>query len=144
MPLPIPEAGLVISYSYLWKRQSRRGREEGEKGRPCVVALIVERSDSDKAVWVVPITHVNPNDEEISIEIPANVKAHLKLDNDRSWIILDEVNIFNWPGPDLRPLPGRKGVFDYGHLPPKLYNQVRDKMVALHNKRNLASVKRTE
>ncbi len=144
MSLPIPEPGLVLSYSYLWKRQANVGNEEGVKDRPCAVTLVIETSDTDTTVWVAPITHTDPNNDAISIEIPARVKSHLGLDDERSWIIINEVNIFVWPGPDLRPVPGNKGVFNYGYLPPKLYDQIREKMVLLHKARHLRPVRRPE
>jgi hypothetical protein len=52
------------------------------------------------------------------------VKRHLGLDDDRSWVILDEVNEFAWPGFDLRPLPGSRDRFAYGFLPPWLFGQL--------------------
>jgi len=143
MSLPIPEPGLVLSYSYLWKHQALAGNEEGVKDRPCAVTLVIEASDTETTVWVAPITHTDPSDDKLSIEIPARVKRHLNLDGERSWIIVNEVNIFIWPGPDLRPVPGNKGEFDYGYLPPKLFDQIREKMVSLHKARNLRPVKRS-
>lgn len=143
MSLPNPEPGLVLSYSYLWKHQAQTGNEEGAKNRPCAVTLVIEKSDTETVVWVAPITHTDPDDREIAIEIPPRIKNHLGLDGERSWIILNEVNIFFWPGPDLRPVPGSKGIFGYGYLPPKLYDKIREKMLALHKARNLRPVKRT-
>ena len=143
MPLPIPKPGLVLSYSYLWKHQALAGNEEGVKDRPCAVTLVAETSETDTTVWVVPITRTDPGNDDIAIEIPPRVKKHLDLDDERSWIIINEVNTFVWPGPDLRPLPGNKGRVDYGYLPPKLYDQIRDKMVALHQAQSLRAVKRT-
>lgn len=35
-------------------------------------------------------------------EVPASVKARLGLDHERSWIVTSEVNVFTWPGTDLR------------------------------------------
>ena len=32
--IPEPEAGLVISYSYLWKQEEELGQTEGRKDRP--------------------------------------------------------------------------------------------------------------
>ena len=144
MPLPVPEPGLVLSYAYLWRHQAQAGNEEGVKDRPCAVTLVIEKSDTETTVWVAPITHSNPGNDDISIEIPTRVKRHLGLDGERSWVILNEVNTFIWPGPDLRPIPGKKAVFDYGYLPPKLYDKIRKKMVSLHKSRTLRPVKRTE
>ncbi len=105
---PEPEVGLVISYSYLWKEEEEQGLVEGRKDRPCAIVLTGEvptaESNRRKQVAVAPITHSPPHDPSVAIEIPPRVKAHLGLDGERSWVILEEVNIFMWPGFDLRPI----------------------------------------
>lgn len=111
--LPEPEVGLVISYSYLWKEEEERGLVEGRKDRPCAIVLAVDHPspelDGRKQVAVVPITHSLPQDLNVAVEIPLRVKQHLGLDSERSWVILDEVNVFTWPGFDLRPIRRREG-----------------------------------
>ncbi len=126
MSLPIPEPGLVISYSYLWRHEHNRGLEEGRKDRPCLIVLSVQRvSQQPPRVTVAAITHSPPQESAFAVEIPARVKQHLGLDDARSWIILDEVNQFDWPGFDLRPVPGRTDRFAYGFIPPRLYDAAR-------------------
>jgi hypothetical protein len=126
MPIPTPEPGLVISYAYLWHDEHKAGREEGLKDRPSVIVLTVEReSDDTTIVTVLPVTHSAPQDPRSAIEIPLNVKRHLGLDDARSWIMISEGNEFLWPGYDLRKLP-RTDRYDYGFLPPRLFDQVRD------------------
>jgi hypothetical protein len=126
MPIPTPEPGLVISYAYLWHDEHKAGQEEGLKDRPSVIVLAVEReSDDTTIVTVLPITHSAPQDPRSAIEIPLNVKRHLGLDDARSWIMISEGNEFLWPGYDLRKLP-RTDRYDYGFLPPRLFDQVRD------------------
>jgi hypothetical protein len=70
-------------------------------------------------VVVAPITHTPPHDPRAAIEIPSAVKVRLRLDDERSWIIASEVNLFTWPGPDLRPInPGDRTLkFAHGYLP---------------------------
>ena len=107
--IPDPQPGLVISYAYLWKRDAAQGQDEGTKYRPAVVVLAME-SDSvrGKTVLVAPITHREPGDAAAGVEIPPLTKRRLGLDAERSWIILSEVNRFEWPGPDLLPVaPGQ-------------------------------------
>jgi hypothetical protein len=124
MPIPNPEPGLVISYAYLWHHEHRAGKEEGQKDRPSVIVLAVDREvDGAIVVTVLPITHSRPHDPASAVEIPAPVKRHLELDDDRSWIVVDEGNEFLWPGYDLRKLP-HSDRYDYGFLPPRLFNQV--------------------
>ncbi len=126
MPIPTPEPGLVISYAYLWHDEHKAGQEEGLKDRPSVIVLAVERENDDTTiVTVLPITHSAPQDPRSAIEIPLNVKRHLGLDDARSWIMISEGNEFLWPGYDLRKLP-RTDRYDYGFLPPRLFDQVRD------------------
>lgn len=124
MTIPIPEAGLVIAYSYLWHHEHLAGNEEGRKIRPSVVVLAVQRNDAGTTeVTVLPITHRPPADPNWAIEIPPVVKRHLGLDAQRSWIVVAEGNEFFWPGYDLRPVPGGNR-YDHGFLPPRFFRQV--------------------
>jgi hypothetical protein len=125
MIIPDPEPGLVISYAYVWRREFEAGQEEGSKNRPCVIVLSVNKQESGTQVTVVPITHSLPSSALPYVEIPHRVKQHLGLDDDRSFVILDEVNQFIWPGYDLRPIPGQQRDIAYGFLPPRLFDQIR-------------------
>ena len=140
----IPEAspGLVIRYAYLWKREADRHRTEGSKERPGVVVLAVtDGKGGGKTVWVAPITHTRPNDPEEAIEIPMRTGLRLGLDENRSWIVISEVNRFTWPGPDLRPVePGR---WAYGLLPAGLFRSVREHLADLARRRKIAEVRRS-
>ena len=132
MSIPNPEAGLVISYAYLWHTEHQAGQEEGRKDRPTVIVLAVEReADAATIVTVLPITHSAPADPALAVEIPLPVKRHLGLDDDRSWIVVAEGNEFLWPGYDLRKLP-HSDRYDYGFLPPHFFNQVLEAFVACH------------
>jgi hypothetical protein len=82
-----------------------------------VIVLAVERPANDATVVVVlPITHTPPADPAGTVEIPAAVKRHLGLDDERSWIVVAE-------GSDR---------YDYGFLPPRFFNQVIDAFAAWH------------
>ena len=130
--IPIPEVGLVVAYAYLWRREHRSGQEEGLKDRPSVILLAVDRRDDGATiVTVLPITHSAPARDGIAVEIPAPIKRHLGLDDQRSWIVVDEGNEFRWPGYDLRKVP-RTDRYDYGFLPPRFFNQVLCAFLALH------------
>jgi len=132
MPIPNPEPGLVISYGYLWHHEHRAGREEGQKDRPSVIVLAVECApDGATIVTVLPITHSPPKVPTLVVEIPLPIKRHLGLNDDRSWIIVDEGNEFLWPGYDLRKIPGTDR-YDYGFLPPGFFKQVVDAFVACY------------
>ena len=132
MPIPTPEPGLVISYAYLWDHEAKAGRENGAKDRPCVIALsVVRRPDGETVVTVLPVTHVPPTDPAEAIEIPQSVKRHLGLDDNRSWIVVSQGDQFVWPGYDLRRIR-RTGQYDYGYLPPRLFNEVLEALRAWH------------
>jgi len=143
--LPVPEAGLVISYAYLWQADFARGLEEGTKDRPCAIVLTAVDADGDTVVTVVPVTHAPPRDADTAVEIPLPTKLRLGLDAERSWIIVNEVNRFVWPGPDLRPVSrAEPDRFAYGPLPPALLKQVRVRLAACAAAQRLARVQRTE
>jgi len=57
---PAPQPGLVVRYSYLWKREAEAGREEGVKARPCAVVIAVETEPGRTRVIVLPVTHAAP------------------------------------------------------------------------------------
>ena len=106
MALPKPVPGLVIRYSYLWHSEHLEGRDEGQKDRPCAIfAAIQTDTAGDMRVLVLPTTHSQPDQSIRAIEIPLKVKQRLRLDDDRSWIVVSEWNEFIWPGPDPRRLP---------------------------------------
>jgi hypothetical protein len=142
---PEPYVGLVIRYSYLWKREFDAGREEGTKDRPCAIVITVVDEDGDKEVLVLPITHSSPADPADAIEIPAATKSRLGLDGERSWIVITEANEFVWPGPDLRTVPGRdESTIAYGPLPPRFFAHVRDKFLERDQREKSGRVRRAE
>jgi hypothetical protein len=145
MPLPRPAPGLVISYAYLWRHEHRRGQEEGVKARPCAIVLATRRIGEDIVVTVAPITHTPPHDPAAAVELPAKVKRHLRLDDEPSWIMADEVNRFRWPGPDVRPVSrSEPGRFHYGFLPEDLFSVLQRRMASLYRARRLAVTPRGE
>jgi hypothetical protein len=83
------------------------GLENGVKDRPCAVVLALRDAEGRTRVYALPITHSTPASTEDAVEIPAVIKARLGLDDERSWVVVSEANVFAWPGPDLRPLPGQ-------------------------------------
>jgi len=145
LSLPVPQPGLVICYSYLWAREHGHGAEEGRKQRPCAIVATRQITGGRKVVTVVPITHTPPAAPGDSIEIPPALKAHLGLDDLRSWIVVTETNDFLWPGPDLRPVPNiLPARFDFGMLPPRFFTAVRDRILQAHADRKLSAVPRSE
>jgi hypothetical protein len=79
------------------------------------------------------------------VEIPAATKSRLRLDEGRSWIMLDESNAFRWPGPDLRLAEnGNPQSAIYGMLPPAFFNIVVERFKQLEVQYRAGRVKRTE
>lgn len=137
------KVGYVFRYSYLWHRQHLQGREEGDKDRPCLVlALVAVEADGTRVVRVLPITHTPPSDPQAAVEIPAIVKDRLRLDFERSWIVLTESNRFVWPGPDIRPVDTESGY--YGPLPPALFAEVKRRFIELAKSGAHKSAPRTD
>ncbi|MBD0416801.1 plasmid maintenance toxin (PemK-like) [Oryzicola mucosus] len=137
------KVGYIFRYSYLWNWQHLEGREEGDKDRPCLVlAIVTTEEDGSPFVRVLPVTHTAPENPDDAVEIPLPVKARLKLDDDRSWIVLTESNHFVWPGPDIRPVGTENGY--YGAIPPVLFEMVKRRFVDVARSRNHTSVGRTE
>lgn len=128
--IPEPFPGLVISYSYLWKREHVAGREEGVKDRPCAIILSKKTIANDTIITVAAITHTKPDNLDMAVEIPLKVKEYLNLDDEQSWIVCSEVNRFIWPGPDLRRISGHsETTYSYGVLPPKLLTNATQKLI---------------
>ncbi|MES9880132.1 MAG: hypothetical protein ABW185_04545 [Sedimenticola sp.] len=145
MPYPKPEPGLVIGYSYLWSVESGQGQVEGLKDRPCAIVLSVRNDEGEQIVTLVPITHTQPSNPEVAIEVPQPTKQRLGLGDERSWIVLSEYNQFVWPGPDLRPIPrSHNDQYHYGFLPPKLFDQLKKKLLEQIREQQVQAITRTE
>lgn len=145
MSWPVPQPGLVICYAYLWRREALAGQEEGAKNRPCALVLARKDEEGEMRVYVLPVTRSPPDEDTEAVPIPAAVKQRLGLDEERSWIVVSEANVFTWPGPDLRFVPG-KGLESaaYGFLPPGLFKVVRDRFVGRARRRQAGIVPRSE
>lgn len=145
MKLPKPEPGLVIRYAYLWLREFRAGREDGAKDRPCAIILTTRTEIGAIRVLVVPVTHSAPDSRTQALELPTVVKRHLGLDSERSWVVLSESNLFDWPGPDLRRVGDREnGSIAYGFLPPRFFAELRTRFIALEKAARSARIPRTD
>jgi hypothetical protein len=141
VPLPEPRPGLVIRYDYLWTREAAAGRDQG-KDRPACLVAATDPAVSPRFVVILPITHTPPDKDAVGVEIPANVRAALGLDDAPSWVIVSEHNVDEWPNAGLAPLPGRPGVFSYGLIPPGLFAQVKARFLELYEKGRSGGVRR--
>jgi PemK-like, MazF-like toxin of type II toxin-antitoxin system len=138
MALPPPEIGLVVRYSYLWHHEAMRGLEEGQKDRPCVIVL----ASKDDRVVVAPITHTPPIKGGAAVELPPTVKAQLGLDHERSWVVTNDVNHFQWPGADLRPVRGKE--WSFGKLTPDITKTILQEVDHNARERRLKQVNRDD
>ena len=145
MSFPEPQVGLVIRYSFLWSHEARLGREEGSKDRPCAIVVMLVHKGQSPIIRVVPVTHVPPNSAETAMELPPQIKLHLGLDADHSWIVLDEANDFTWPGPDLRLiLASDVPVFSYGMLPSGFMKVLEKRLIERSQTKNLRITRRSQ
>lgn len=129
MPLPAPKLGLVVHYGFVWASASRRSPPDAGKDRPCLIVDLHEVAAPAEAgrpalrVTYLPISHVAPRPGESAIVIPPRVAAHLGLTSERSWLYLSYAVEDDWPF-DLAKVPGSSNRFDYGFIPPRLFEAV--------------------
>ena len=143
MPIPKLEPGLVISYEYVWRRESLKGSETGMKNRPSCVAMTAIAPDGSPLAIIFPITHSQPREDQAAIEIPDRIKRQLGLDNQRSWIITSEYNLDTWPSPALREIEPQSGKFDYGTLPKVFLYRVQQSIFDEYRNQKVSIVDRT-
>ncbi|NTF06710.1 hypothetical protein G6L37_11115 [Agrobacterium rubi] len=141
MSYPTPVPGLIIRYNYLWDKEKSQGLSIGSKDRPCAIILYYSKNND---TMVVPITHSPPEigEEDLSIEVPAEICGQLGLDEQTNWIRLSEVNRFEWPGNHLRPLPADPNRYDYGMIPPEFFAAIKTKLRETVMKGRVALTKR--
>jgi len=101
-----------------------------------IVTAVIRKDTGETDVLVAPITHSSPREAEVAIEIPHKVRRHLGLDDERGYIIADEVNTVSWDDAGIVPVrPGQQWV--YGRIPKGLYDQLRAAMLILLSKQRL-------
>ena len=144
-PASVPIPGSVIRYAYLWADESAKGAEEGRKDRPALVLALSVRTEGDEAtLLVVAVTHSPPSSDEEAIVFPEAEKRRLGLDDARSWIVTTEGNAFVWPGPDVRPVPGRDpATLIYGTVSQALLRRVARAYLANRGRQRTRMVTRT-
>lgn len=99
------------------------------KDRPAVIVLTLKTDQGLTKVVTVPMTTTLPKGGAKVLVVPREVQAALKLDDRPAWVVVDEVNRFDWPGHDIRPAFGGEG-WVYGRMPPRFFNRIRDAVVA--------------
>jgi len=134
-----PAPGDVLAYGYLWSHESDIGRDDPVKERPCVVVLAVGEGDHPR-VTVAPITSRRPDRAGAIALSPGAVGL-----GRASWIVPWELNVFQWPGPDLGRAPHPAGAWwRMGSLAPELRRMLRESVEAALHERKTRIVRRTE
>ncbi len=130
MRIPLdPPVGHLIAYEYLWHSKEHI-REDGEKVYPTAIILAKQDAGPTSIAYAVGISHKPPLAHERALEVPRKLKRWLGLDEEPAWVYTDQVNIFAWPGPDLRPgdwlssLPSARDTCVIGALPTNWFDTV--------------------
>ncbi len=106
-----------------------------------MIVVAIEGSNSSMpSVILAAVTHSVPLSADDAIELPSRVKQALGLDNQRSWIVTDEINRVRWDDPGFVPVPS--GEWSYGFLPDTLWKRVRDAIRSRATAGRLAAIAR--
>lgn len=141
MAFPDPRPGLVVRYDYLWSSDAAAGRDQG-KDRPACLVAASDSQTTPRYVVLLPITHSPPGTGTVGVEIPAKVRQAIGLDDAPGWVIVSEHNIDEWPNAGLSPIPGKRGAFSYGFIPPGLFAQIKAKFLELARQNKSGAVRR--
>lgn len=142
-----PKPGLVIRYDYLWKREHDAGRIDGAKDRPCaIIVSTASRAGGGMDVVLCAITHSPPQSDGDAVEIPHDVARRIGLDEQRSWIVTQEVNTVVWENGRM-PFgvsPVKKGQWAFGTLPRNLGKLAFDQLASRIKAGGVAVVRRKD
>jgi hypothetical protein len=141
MALPEPKPGLVIRYDYLWTREAAAGKQQS-KDRPACLVAASDSTVAPRFVVILPITHSAPTGDTVGIEIPPKVAQALGLDEARSWVVVSDHNVDEWPNAGLAPVPGRPDIFSYGFVPRGLFAQIKAQFLELSEQGQTAGLRR--
>jgi hypothetical protein len=139
----------VIAYEYLWESQHSK-TEDGRTAYPAAIVMARDDLGAAPVVYALGISHSPPRDGQRALLVPAKLKRFLGLDDAPSWIYTDQLNVFVWPGPDLRPAewlstrPNAKGGCVISALPADWFAEVKAHLQESYRLKKVQSVKRTE
>jgi hypothetical protein len=129
MPLPEPKLGLVVHYGFIWARFGSGTPPDAGKHLPCLIVDLESLEEeglqgrSIRRVTYLPISHVPPRQGEQAIAVPPRVARHLGLSAETSFLYTSYAVEDDWPF-DLAHIPGSSDRFDYGFIPPRLFDAV--------------------
>lgn len=107
MALFNPVVGLVFPYWYLWGSQANDGEQSGRKPRPALIIAVSPPANGPTSVVVSPFTTVSADLSRLATNeyMEAFPNWGAGLPTFPCWLILNEQNIFIWPGYDLTDNP---------------------------------------
>ncbi len=125
--IDLPKVGHVLRYVYLFANEQKAGRDEGVKERFVVVIAIDGKRYSVAAITTKGEGRAN------ALPLPAPVATAGGVAPNSS-VVTDEINIFTWPGFDIRPLMKGKG-FVAGRFPPAFTNSLQSAILSAPHER---------
>jgi len=143
VPLPNPELGLIVNYSYSFHRRTKVIGDAG-KNRPCLIAAVFpDRQEPLRTgILYLPITHTKPGPEDEGIALSIDARYAAGLDSARQWVLTSQGNQDTWPE-DIFALPNKPGQFSYGFLPPSAFKAVQISLTALYAQRKFNIIRRS-
>ena len=115
--------GLVIRYEFDFGEDSK-GRQM-LKERPAAI-VVAHGQKADDSVVIAPISHTPPYKGQRAIEIPPELKARLGLDDERSWVKLNEVNDTTIENLAYDMRKAKPDQWEYGMLPKGFFDRVQE------------------
>src|ERR1700733_8601262 len=139
-----PKVGQIVLHQFLWTDEQAAGRIEGAKARPCIVIAVESPAGGHgQRVTVLPITSQPPRSGATDIKIPDALKTRIGLDPARpGWVVIDDANVFTWPGFDL--VPSSDGGFIRGTITSGFFQQIVAAVLAVHSRGELRRTDRDD
>jgi hypothetical protein len=139
-----PKVGQIVRHHFLWPDEKATGRTEGAKARPCIIIAVEPRlGDGPPRVTVLPVTSQAPRSDVTAIAVPDALKARIELDPGRpAWVVIDQANVFTWPGFDL--VPSSNGSFVGGAVTSGFFQQITAAVIAIHTRGRLRRTDRDD
>ena len=92
---------------------------------------------------MLPITSQPPRSGTNAVPIPDDVRLRIRLDRARpAWVVIDDANMFTWPGFDL--VPQRGGGFARAVVTRGFFMRIRDAVLTVRSGGRPRVVKRDE
>ena len=139
-----PNVGQIVLHQFLWADEQASGRTEGAKARPCIVIAVESLGGGHgPRVTVLPITSQSPRSGTTAIKIPDALKTRIGLDPAQpGWVVVDNANVFTWPGFDL--VPSSDDAFIRESITSGFFQQIVNAVLAVHSRGQLRRTDRDD